>query len=118
LWLASCGLIAGLVSVQDVRGDYPVRRGEQRNDYWSRPSHNGWVPYRKEMNRPRFITGYVLSKIEPTSQEAMSWEEHHAEGAYRNHRPGYVKTYYYPKPWEVLPIDPRPAKPLEGETAK
>lgn len=118
LWLASFGLVTILVFVQNVRGDYPERRGEPRADYWTRPIHNAWVPYRKEMNRPRFVTGYMLSKIEPTSQEAMSWEEHHAEGAYRNHRPGYVKTYYYPKPWEVLPIDPRPAKPIEGEVKK
>jgi hypothetical protein len=98
---------------QSVRADYPVRRTEARADLRGPSIYSSWVPYRKEMNRPRFIGGYIASKIEPTSQEAMSWREHHAEGAYRDHRPGYVKTYYYPKPWEVLPIDPRPAAPFE-----
>lgn len=100
---AICGFAQG------VRADHPVRRVDQRSDLWGWPIYNAWVPYRKEMNRPRYVGGYIASKIEPTSQEAMSWREHHAEGAYRDHRPGYVKTYYYPKPWEVLPIDPRPA---------
>lgn len=101
----SCGLVG------EAKAQQPAHRHEQRADLWSWPLYNAWVPYRKEMNRPRFVGGYIASKIEPTSQEAMSWREHHAEGAYRDHRAGYVKTYYYPKPWEVLPIDPRPATP-------
>lgn len=115
------GLLALLTAtslVQQAAADHPVRRYEQRPDLWSWPVYNAWVPYRKEMNRPRFIGGYIASKIEPTSQEAMSWREHHAEGAYRDHRPGYVKTYYYPKPWEVLPIDPRPATPPVAEATE
>lgn len=111
-------LVVVTILAQQAEADHPVRRYEQRPDLWSWPVYNAWVPYRKEMNRPRFIGGYIVSKIEPTSQEAMSWREHHAEGAYRDHRPGYVKTYYYPKPWEVLPIDPRPATPPVAEATE
>jgi hypothetical protein len=75
------------------------------------PIANAWVPYRYAKNRPRYVGGWIASKIEPTSQEAMSWREHKAAGSYRQHAPGYVKTYYYPKPWEVLPIEPRPKQP-------
>lgn len=110
------GLVALAVTfgfTHTTQAEQPVRRLDQRADLWGWPLYNSWVPYRKEMNRPRFVGGYIASKIEPTSQEAMSWREHHAEGSYREHRPGYVKTYYYPKPWEMLPIDPRPATPPE-----
>lgn len=92
-----------------ANADHPQHKVEPRADLWSYPLYNAWVPYRKEMNRPRYIGGYIAHKIEPTSQEAMSWCEHHANGSYHCHKPGYVKMYYYPKPWEVLPIDPRPA---------
>jgi hypothetical protein len=60
------------------------------------------------MNRPRYFGGMIAAAIEPTSLEAMSWKEHHAAGSYRNHVPGYVKQYNFPKPWDVLPIDARP----------
>ena len=101
--IMSCS-ISGLVTA-----DHPQHKVEQRADLWGYPLYNAWVPYRKEMNRPRYIGGYIAHKIEPTSQEAMSWCEHHANGSYHCHKPGYVKMYYYRKPWEVLPIDPRPA---------
>lgn len=45
--------------------------------------------------------------VEPTSQEAMAWEEAWRSGEYRRHDPGLVKLYYHPKPWEVLPTGPR-----------
>lgn len=116
LSLALMALASSCFFIEEAQAQHPVRQREQRADLWSWPIYNAWVPYRKEMNRPRYVGGYIASKIEPTSQEAMSWREHHAEGAYRDHRPGYVKTYYYPKPWEVLPIDPRPANPTAAST--
>ncbi len=83
-----------------------------RPDFFPHTLYNAWVPYRAEYNRPRPIGGHIAAVIEPTSQEAMSWRIHQANGDYRCKRPGYVPIYNYPKPWEVLPTLPRPNAPL------
>jgi hypothetical protein len=81
---------------------------DPRPDFFRLPVYNAWVPYRKLHNRPTYIGGKVASVIEPTSQEAMAWHISKANGDYRNHRPGSIPTYYYPKPWESLQIGARP----------
>ncbi len=81
---------------------------DPRPDFFRLPIYNAWVPYRKMHNRPTYIGGKVAAVIEPTSQEAMAWHISKANGDYRNHRPGSIPTYYYPKPWESLQIEARP----------
>lgn len=68
------------------------------------------VPYRARYNRPTYHVGkslyYVIS---PTSLEAMSWKENLDAGRYDGHHcPPMWKSYFYPKPWEVLNTGPRP----------
>ena len=39
----------------------------------------------------------------------MSWQENYCAGNYdKHHTPPMYKTYYYPKPWEVLLTGARP----------
>lgn len=67
------------------------------------------VPYRSRYNRPRYTTGKLLHMIEPTSQEAMSWHLHVHRGTYRRHEGPVHFKFYYPKPWEVIPVGARSA---------
>jgi hypothetical protein len=87
-----------------------------RPDILPRNFYNAWVPYRKEYNRPTYFGGHVAAIIEPTSQEAMSWCEHKANGNYECKRPGYIPHYNYPKPWEVMAIEARPNAALVPQT--
>jgi len=91
---------------------------DPRPDFFRLPVYNAWVPYRKSHNRPTYIGGKVAAVIEPTSQEAMAWQISKANGDYRNHRPGYIPTYYYPKPWEALQIGARQRKNKEVEPSQ
>ncbi len=86
-----------------------------RPDFLPHTLYNNWVSYRAEYNRPHPIGGHIAAVIEPTSQEAMAWRIHDANGDYRCKRPGYVPIYNYPKPWEVLPTRPRPNAPMVPE---
>jgi hypothetical protein len=108
-----CGALLGIccvctIDTETLKAGGPVTADDQRADLWGWPLIKAWVPYRAQMNRPRYFGGMMAAAIEPTSLEAMSWKEHHAAGSYRNHVPGYVKQYNFPKPWDVLPIDARP----------
>jgi hypothetical protein len=89
-----------------------------RPDFLPHTHYNNWVSYREKYNRPHPIGGHIAALIEPTSQEAMSWCLHDANGDYRCKRPGYVPIYNYPKPWEVLPTRPRPNAPLVSESVQ
>ena len=73
-----------------------------RPDFFRFPVYNAWVPYRTAYNRPTKIGGHVAAIIEPTSQEAMAWKIAKANGDYKSKRPGYIPTFFYPKPWEAL----------------
>lgn len=75
--------------------------------------------HRQVYNRPRYIGGKIAHIIEPTSQEAMSWETNYNNGNYRNHAGRYVPLYLYPKPWEVINTRSRPGDPesMIDETA-
>ncbi len=86
---------------------------DPRPDLLPRVIYDAWVPYRKAYNRPTFLGGYAAHVIEPSSLEAMSWEENHARGYYKTHCPTPIRGYYYPKPWEMLETGPRPS--LEGD---
>ena len=89
---------------------YPPYNGANpRPDLLPRGLYNAYVPYRKAYNRPTFLGGYAAHVIEPSSQEAMSWEENRTLHRYRTHEPTPIKSYCYPKPWEVLETGPRPA---------
>ncbi len=71
---------------------------DQRPDLLPHPIYNAWVPYRAEYNRPRFVGGYLAYKMEPTSQEAMSWKENYCNGMYGTHRPTPIATTIIPSP--------------------
>jgi hypothetical protein len=86
-----------------------------REDILPHPIYDAWLPYRKAYNRPRFLGGMMARLVEPTSQEAMAWEESWRSGEYRRHEPGLVKIYYHPKPWEVLQTGPRVRSEALGE---
>lgn len=87
----------------------------QRNDIFARPIWNSLPEYRQVYNRPRYLSGYLASKIEPSSQEAMAWKSNQLNGNYARHAGPCVPQYNYPKPWEALNTRARPdfAKPIE-----
>lgn len=99
----------GLIAGNHERNFNPAN---PRPDFLPHTLYNAWVPYRAEYNRPHPIGGHIAAIIEPTSQEAMAWRIHQANGDYQCKRPGYVPVYNYPKPWEALPILARPNAPL------
>ena len=87
----------------------------QRKDILSHNLWNSHPEYRLVYNRPRYVSGYLAYKIEPSSQEAMAWQTNYCNGNYANHSGPSVPLYYYPKPWESLKTVARPdfAKPTE-----
>jgi hypothetical protein len=85
---------------------------DPRPDILPHPFYYAHTEYRRAYNRPRFIPGWIAAQIEPSSQEAMVWYENLQAGRYdEKHMPPVYKTYYYPKPWEVLQTGPRPDFP-------
>ncbi len=72
--------------------------------------YNHHEPYRLRYNRPTYAVGKALYYVgSPTSQEALVWKENLDAGRYDGHNcPPMYKSYYYPKPWEVLNTGPRP----------
>lgn len=89
---------------------------DPRADILPHPIWDSIPEYRRVYNRPRHIPGWFAHKISPTSQEAMVWQENYREGRYdQKHAPPVFKRYFAPKPWEVLPIGPRPD--FEGEVS-
>ena len=80
----------------------------QRQDLFSHNLWNSHPEYRKIYNRPRYVSGYLAYKIEPSSQEAMAWQTNYCNGNYANQSGPLVQHYYYPKPWESLKTVARP----------
>jgi hypothetical protein len=116
----SCAFAIGIVTAPIktcTAGDHYAHFDPQdpRPDFFKHRIYNAWVPYRKAHNRPTYIGGKVAAVIEPTSQEAMAWHISKKNGDYRNHRPGSIPTYYYPKPWEALEIGARPRQQVAVE---
>lgn len=86
--------------------------GDPRPDILPYYIHHRIPEYRRVYNRPRFWGGFIAHVIEPTSQEAMVWEENLHAGAYDGkHCPPRYKRYFAPKPWEVLQTSSRPDFP-------
>lgn len=82
---------------------------DPRPDILAHPFYYAHTEYRRAYNRPRFLSGWLVAQIEPTSQEAMVWYENLQAGRYdKKHMPPVYKTYCYPKPWEALQTGPRP----------
>ncbi|HBE66778.1 MAG TPA: hypothetical protein DDW52_01385 [Planctomycetaceae bacterium] len=82
---------------------------DPRPDILVHPIYDAYVPYRKEYNRPRYLGGWIASKIAPSSQEAMVWRDNLNAGRYEHkHCPPMYRRYFAPKPWEVLTIGARP----------
>lgn len=85
---------------------------DPRPDILPHPFYYAHTEYRRAYNRPRYWSGWIADKISVTSQEAMVWKENVAAGRYDGHDcPPMYKSYYYPKPWEVLLTGPRPDFP-------
>lgn len=86
-----------------------LKTNDPRPDILPRPFYDNHTEYRAQYNRPRFYTGWLAYEVSRTSQEAMVWQENYCAGNYdRHHMPPICKTYYYPKPWEVLNVRARP----------
>ena len=86
-----------------------LRTNDPRPDILPRPFYDNHTEYRARYNRPRFYTGFLAYEVSRTSQEAMVWKENYCAGNYdQHHMPPVYKTYYYPKPWEVLTVGARP----------
>ncbi len=82
---------------------------DPRPDILPHPFYHQRTEYRRQYNRPRYVTGWLAYKIEPTSQEAMVWYENYRAGVYdQKHAPARYKRYFGPKPWEALQIGARP----------
>ena len=71
--------------------------------------------YARRYNRPRYITGKIAYWIAPSSQEAMAWHRAEHRGAYHPNLPRLETHYFYPKPYEALPIGPRPRPEDDSE---
>ncbi len=103
--LLALGIVCGSALRPAQAGDWLsgtyLDPAQQRSDLFPRPFQK-YPEYRQVYNRPRFLGGMIAHVIEPTSQEAMSWEENHRMRNYANHAGPYLPVYNYPKPWEAL----------------
>lgn len=72
------------------------------------------MSYRRRYNRPTYAGGKLAYHLAPSSQEAMRWHEAEHRGYYRGDVPRMIDHYFYPRPWEMIPVGPRPA-PQQGE---
>lgn len=110
LGFSVCILTSSIVSA----GERPtlLKTSDPRPDILPRPIYDHHTAYRAQYNRPSFVGGWIAYNISRTSLEAMSWQENYCAGNYaRHHMPPVCKTYYYPKPWEVLNTASRPDFP-------
>ncbi len=111
LALVACGMFAATPAVAHPpygHEDQHQHVGSYDPDVVGAIQNHLPLSYRERYNRPRFVGGMFAYLVSPTSQEAMSWHEHVHRGTYLDHHaPPVCKKYYYPKPWEVLPIGPR-----------
>ena len=64
--------------------------------------------YARLHNRPARRIGWLSYQLAPTSREAMAWHEASHQQAYKLDRGRLEKHYFYNKPWEGLPMGPRP----------
>ncbi len=104
-------LCIGLVGPLSQAAERPtlIKTCDPRPDILPRPFYDNHTEYRAQYNRPRFYTGWLAYEVSRTSQEAMVWKENYCAGNYdQHHMPPVYKTYYYPKPWEVLAVGARP----------
>ena len=74
------------------------------------------LSYRRRFNRPTNLGGWLAYKFVPTSQEAITWHKASHRGNYKNNSPRTEMQYFYPKPWEVLKMGPRPQTVGETDT--
>ncbi len=102
-------LIVPLGSVHSAERPTLNHTCDPRPDILPHPFYYAHTEYRREYNRPRDLSGWIAHKIAPSSQEAMVWCENVQAGNYdQKHMPPMYKSYYYPKPWEVLQTGARP----------
>lgn len=107
-FLCVCICLTGSIS-QAAERPTLLKTCDPRPDILPRPFYDNHTEYRAQYNRPRFYTGWLAYEVSRTSQEGMVWHENYCAGNYdRHHLPPVCKTYYYPKPWEVLAVGARP----------
>ena len=108
------GMCAGLQAHHPDREHRPTR---QRIDLIGPIGNRLPMSYRRRYNRPRYVTGKLMYWIEPVSLEAMTWHRAEHLGYNDKKTPRMVTHYFYPKPWEVLPIGARPNREVNREDA-
>ncbi|MEM1224667.1 MAG: hypothetical protein AAGJ40_03165 [Planctomycetota bacterium] len=118
-----CFLLLGVVGALPGQAHHPGDHSPVH--VWPRidvigPLGNRLPPsYRRQFNRPTYHGGKIAHFIAPSSQEAIAWHAADHLGLYGRHgnRPSGAKShstqrverhYFYPKPWEVLTVGPRP----------
>ena len=122
LMLLGCSTVLALFSVASVPAAERFtfkKTNDPRPDILPRPFYDAHVEYRRAYNRPRYVLGWLATKVAPTSQEAMSWHDNKRMGRYEKHNmPPLYKQYFYPKPWEVLTTGARPNTQISGDTRR
>lgn len=126
--LATAWLASGPAQAQYVANDSEVWVPPQIDVIG--PLGNRLPPsYRRQFNRPTYIGGKIARMVEPTSQEAITWQRANDAGLYDNNGikgffsgkkcppQRYQQYFFYPKPWEVLTTGPRLASRPTGEDA-
>ncbi len=117
LFTVALPLVASSISFAAERPTFNRTTRDPRPDILVHPVWNNYVEYRRQYNRPHYVSGWVASKIAPSSQEAMVWAENVQAGKYDScNEPAMCKRYYAPKPWEVLQTGARPATPVRAQT--
>ncbi|KAA1258868.1 hypothetical protein LF1_13920 [Rubripirellula obstinata] len=103
-------LFLALASVTSVDAHHPDRENQPvrpRIDVIGPIGNRLPISYRRRYNRPTNIGGKIAYKIAPTSQEAMAWHAATHRGDYKRKAGRVVETYYYAKPYDVLPMGTR-----------
>ncbi len=84
---------------------------DPRPDILPRPIYDHHTAYRAQYNRPSFVVvGSLTTSREPASKRCRG-KKLLAGNYAQHHMPPVYKTYYYPKPWEVLNTASRPDFP-------
>ncbi|MEM6691285.1 MAG: hypothetical protein AAF664_17800 [Planctomycetota bacterium] len=102
--------IAASFAMRPASAHHPDRENQrvhQRIDLIG-PVGNRLPPgHRRRYNRPSKFMGWVAYQIAPASREAMAYHRASHLGYYDGNHPRMETHYFFPKPYEVLPIGAR-----------
>ncbi|WP_145274596.1 hypothetical protein [Planctomycetes bacterium SV_7m_r] len=118
-------LCNGLLAIHSdqIQAHTPDKQNQpvhQRYDVISPVGNRLPAGHRRKYNRPSYIGGKIAYWIAPSSQEAMSWHRAVHANAYKDPKKHqYIyQQYFYPKPWQLLPVGPRPITRESAERQK